>query len=134
MPVDEGVVQSLRDKAAFRECLGREKNYPNFLEFFQREIEAKGVERVLRDYVFAGDERAESMLARLFGGMLLPSLFLFWVFFVRYYVGTNEDRPPPPNHPPRFCNRVQPTGYHCRSSRANRHSRRLDRPEIPLAS
>lgn len=75
MPVDEGVVQSLRDKAAFKECLGREKNYPNFLEFFQREIEAKGVERVLRDYVFAGDERAESMLARLFGGMLYPLPF-----------------------------------------------------------
>lgn len=81
MPVDEGVVQSLRDKSAFKECLGREKNYPNFLEFFQREIQAKGVERVLRDYVFAGDERAESMLARLFGGMLLSFLLLFWVSF-----------------------------------------------------
>jgi hypothetical protein len=64
-------VQSLHDKARFKECLGKEKNYPNFLEFFQREIEQKGVEEVLSEYVFSGDQNAESMLARLFGGKSL---------------------------------------------------------------
>ncbi|ODM20900.1 hypothetical protein SI65_03953 [Aspergillus cristatus] len=72
LPVDESVVQSLHDKAKFKEYLGKEKNYPNFLEFFQREIEQKGVEKVLCEYVFSGDENAESMLARLFGGLLHP--------------------------------------------------------------
>lgn len=68
--MDENVVQSLHDKAKFKESLGKGKNYPSFLEFFQREIEQKGVERVLSEYVFSGDENAESMLVRLFGGML----------------------------------------------------------------
>lgn len=70
MPTDEGVIQSLNDKAKFREALGKEKNYSNFLEFFQREIEQKGVERVLGEYLLAEDENAENMLARCFGGKL----------------------------------------------------------------
>lgn len=71
MPTDEGVIQSLNDKAKFREALGKEKNYPNFLGFFQREIEQKGVERVLGEYLLAEDENAENMLARCFGGKLI---------------------------------------------------------------
>ncbi|KAL4916978.1 hypothetical protein BDW62DRAFT_211499 [Aspergillus aurantiobrunneus] len=76
MPVHENVVESLHDKTKFREALGSDKNYPNFLAFFQREIEAKGMERVLGEYVFAGDANAESMMARLFGGLLHPIIHL----------------------------------------------------------
>jgi hypothetical protein len=68
--MDEKVVDSLYDKGQFKKALGEEKNYPNFLEFFQRELDRKGTEAVLSEYVFAGDENAESMMARLFGGML----------------------------------------------------------------
>ena len=75
MPTDEGVIQSFNDKAKFREALGKEKNYPNFLEFFQREIEKKGVEKVLREYLLAEDDNAENMLARLFGGkFMIPNI------------------------------------------------------------
>lgn len=58
----------MHDKAKFQECFYKEKHYSNFLAFFQEEIDAKGVGDVLNEYVFAGDERAESMLSRLFGG------------------------------------------------------------------
>jgi len=58
----------MHDVAKFRECFGKQENYPNFLAFFQQQIEDKGVGGVLKEYVFAGDERAESMLSRLFGG------------------------------------------------------------------
>jgi hypothetical protein len=58
----------MHDVAKFRERFGKEENYPNYLAFFQQEIDSKGVGGVLGEYVFAGDERAESMLCRLFGG------------------------------------------------------------------
>lgn len=80
MPVKEDVVQSLYDKAQFKEALGKERNYPNFLEFFQREIQQRGVEGMLKEHVFRGpgdtDECAESMLVRLFGGLLHPIIHL----------------------------------------------------------
>lgn len=80
MPVKEDVVQSLYNKAQFKEALGKERNYPNFLEFFQREIQQRGVEGMLKEHVFRGpgdtDECAESMLVRLFGGLLHPIIHL----------------------------------------------------------
>ncbi|KAL2811434.1 hypothetical protein BJX63DRAFT_433438 [Aspergillus granulosus] len=76
MPVHEKVVQSLYEKSQFREALGKEKNYPKFLEFFQQEIEQKGTEAALSEYVFAEDENAESMMAQLFGGLLHPIIHL----------------------------------------------------------
>ncbi|PLB51911.1 hypA-like protein [Aspergillus steynii IBT 23096] len=76
LPADKAVIQSLYDKEGFKKCLGRDRNYPNFLEFFQQEIEKKGVENVLNEYLFSGDENAESMLARLFGGLIHPLIHL----------------------------------------------------------
>lgn len=50
--------------------LGKGKHYPDFLKFFQDEIEEKGWEKVLLEYVFKGDERSEAIYGRLFAGML----------------------------------------------------------------
>lgn len=69
-PVDADVVKAMHDKAKFQEYLYKEKHYSNYLVFFQEEIDAKGVGDVLNEYLFKGDERAESMLSRLFGGGL----------------------------------------------------------------
>ena len=87
MPTDEGIIQSLNDKTKFREALGKEKNYPNFLAFFQREIEQKGVEKVLGEYLLAEDDNAENMLARSFGDKLLSTL-CGWQVLVWYGVLT----------------------------------------------
>ncbi|KAL5048447.1 hypothetical protein BDW71DRAFT_177695 [Aspergillus fruticulosus] len=78
LPMHEDVVQSLHQKDKFKEALGDEKNYPDFLEFFQREIDKKGVEAVLSEYLFKQfiDENAESMMARLFGGLVHPVIHL----------------------------------------------------------
>ncbi|OGM44780.1 hypA-like protein [Aspergillus bombycis] len=76
LPANESVVQSLYDQARFKDCLGKRDNYPNFLEFFQREIEKKGVENVINQYIFAGDDIAEDMLVRLFGGLIHPLIHL----------------------------------------------------------
>lgn len=69
MPSDDAIVQSLYDKSRFKELLGRGRNYSNFLAFFQQEIDKKGVEYVLNEYLFKGDDNAETMLGSLFGGM-----------------------------------------------------------------
>jgi hypothetical protein len=69
-PVDEDLVQKLKDREEFRSQSGKRENYSNFLVFFQREIEAKGVSPVINEYIFAGDEYADDMLFRLFGGEL----------------------------------------------------------------
>ncbi|KAJ5573774.1 uncharacterized protein N7459_008201 [Penicillium hispanicum] len=74
--VDTNLVTALHEKTTFQASLGKEKNYATFLTFFQEEIESKGVGDVLNEYVFSGDERAESMLLRLFGGLLHPLIHL----------------------------------------------------------
>ncbi|KAJ5851361.1 uncharacterized protein N7529_010746 [Penicillium soppii] len=76
LPASQDVIQSMHDVAKFQECLGKEENYPNYLAFFQQEIDDKGVGGVLEEYIFAGDERAENMLCRLFGGLVHPLIHL----------------------------------------------------------
>jgi len=73
-PVDRNMVEALRDTKKFQEGLFKKENYSNYLAFFQDEIDAKGVSAVLKEYVFAGDERAESMMSRLFGGMIFDTV------------------------------------------------------------
>ncbi|KAL4778098.1 hypothetical protein BJX76DRAFT_363056 [Aspergillus varians] len=80
LPADGQAVEALHDERKFKEALGNDKNYADFLAFFQQEIERVGVESVLGRYLFAGDgdgdENAESMMARLFGGLLHPIIHL----------------------------------------------------------
>ncbi|KAJ5873308.1 hypothetical protein N7455_003851 [Penicillium solitum] len=76
LPANRDVIQSMHDIAKFQECFGKEEHYPNYLAFFQHEIDAKGVGEVLGEYVFAGDERAESMMCRMFAGLIHPLIQL----------------------------------------------------------
>ncbi|OJD17364.1 hypothetical protein AJ78_02549 [Emergomyces pasteurianus Ep9510] len=75
-PVDEAVVQKLGDKSQFHSFAGIPDQYPNFLAYFQRQIDSKGVESVVNEYLFAGDERADDMLVRLFAGIIHPFIQL----------------------------------------------------------
>ncbi|TLS31143.1 hypothetical protein PpBr36_02375 [Pyricularia pennisetigena] len=69
----------LADWATAKQHLGKEQYYPDFLAFFQREIEKSSVADVLNRYVFAeGDERADDMLIRLFGGFVHPLIQLMY--------------------------------------------------------
>ncbi|KAK3325284.1 hypothetical protein B0H66DRAFT_529330 [Apodospora peruviana] len=60
--------------------LGKEKHYPDFLRFFQREMDNKSWETVLIEYLFkpAGDPAGDDMLARLFSGFLHPLIQLMY--------------------------------------------------------
>lgn len=71
----------MADKGKFKSYLDDEKQYTNFLAFFQREIEKRGVGEVLNEHVFAGDEHADDMLVRVFAGWFIPSFFR-WVYLL----------------------------------------------------
>ncbi|KAK2763068.1 hypothetical protein FQN54_009701 [Arachnomyces sp. PD_36] len=75
-PADEDVVRTMADREKFKGYLEDEKHYTNFLAFFQREIEKKGVADVLNEHLFAGDEHADDMLVRVFAGFLHPIIHL----------------------------------------------------------
>ena len=58
----------LKDLDFFNECLGNPKYYGDYLKFFQDEIAERGVQDVVNEYAFKGDERADSVLARMHSG------------------------------------------------------------------
>ncbi len=72
-PVDKDVVTDLSNPSNFKKYLGQERYYHDFLIFFQDEIEKKGWQAVVNEYVFKGDERAEEMLIRMYAGKQPPS-------------------------------------------------------------
>lgn len=75
---DEVVTQLFQTWDHASAYLGNEKHYPDFLAFFQREIDAKGWQPVLSEYLFAGTPSADDLLIRLFAGILHPLIQLMY--------------------------------------------------------
>lgn len=65
-PKDENV--EALSKGSFSQFLGKGPRYSDFLSFYQREIDAKGWEAVIKEYLFSGEEKAEDLLVRMFAG------------------------------------------------------------------
>lgn len=76
--VHQQVVQDLQTWDHASAYLGKEQHYPDFLAFFQREIEAKGWEAVLGEYVLAGTDSADDLLVRLYAGFLHPLIQMMY--------------------------------------------------------
>lgn len=68
-PVEERILEDMANPENFKKYLGEEKYYHDFLVFWQNEMEKKGWENVLNEYVFAFDERADDLLGRVFAGL-----------------------------------------------------------------
>ncbi|OTA23541.1 hypothetical protein BTJ68_12650 [Hortaea werneckii EXF-2000] len=75
-PLDDNLLAQLHDPEKFNSCLGKERYYHDFLVFFQKEMSDLGWQNVVNKYLLAGDERADDLLARLFGGFLHPIIHL----------------------------------------------------------
>jgi hypothetical protein len=75
-PRDESTIASFSDKSEFMKYMFQEEHYSNYLAFFQREIAAKGVPAVMKEYLFSGDKLAESLLSRMFAGLVHPIIHL----------------------------------------------------------
>ncbi|KAE8449639.1 hypothetical protein EG329_007969 [Mollisiaceae sp. DMI_Dod_QoI] len=74
--LEEKIVEDMSDPAHFKKYLGKEKYYHDFLLFFQSEMEKKGWEKTLNEYLFADDERAHDVLGRMYAGFLHPIIHL----------------------------------------------------------
>lgn len=72
----KSIIDDMHKPDRFKTYLGKEQYYHDFLVFFQNEIEEKSWQKVLNEYLFAGDERANDMLARLYAGFLHPLIHL----------------------------------------------------------
>lgn len=108
--VEERILEDMAAPANFKKYLGKEKYYHDFLVFFQNEMEKKGWEKVLNEYLFAEDERADDMLGRMFAGRFSPST---------KYMTIHTSRFPPPNYSSRFRHRISTTCHHRRISRSS---------------
>ncbi|KAI0465911.1 HypA protein [Xylaria cf. heliscus] len=71
-------VEELKDFDKAKEKLGNEEYYTDFLAFFQSEIDNKGWQAVLNEYLFKGDKRSDDMMARMFAGFLHPIIQLMY--------------------------------------------------------
>ena len=76
VPLKQSIATDMHDPTKYQTYLGKEKYYHDFLVFFQEEMDQKGWQEVLNQYVFKGDERADDMLVRMFGGILHPIIHL----------------------------------------------------------
>jgi hypothetical protein len=71
-PVVEQLQESWESHA--KDYLAKEEHYPDFLLFFQGEIEKKGWRDVMSEFVFKGDAAADDLLVRLYSGKVSPYL------------------------------------------------------------
>lgn len=64
--------RGLKGPDVFEKCLGIDDCYPDFLKFFEEEIETRGMHEVIKEYLLKGDERANDILGRMFAGQSNP--------------------------------------------------------------
>ncbi|GIJ88145.1 hypothetical protein Asppvi_007062 [Aspergillus pseudoviridinutans] len=76
LPPNASNVAQLSDEIFFRNSLGQEVFYTDFLVFFQNQIAAKGVASVLNEHLFSRTKKAELLFTRLFASFLHPLIHL----------------------------------------------------------
>lgn len=73
LPLKPDNVKRLADPEFFRECMGNEEFYRDYLVYFQDEIKKKGPGAVVNEYVFSKQVNAELMFTRLFASQSAPT-------------------------------------------------------------
>lgn len=74
--IDHVLLEKLVDAETFLNTVGQIMQYHTFLEFFTREIDAKGWKEVIQEYVLARTKLADTMLARMYEGAYHPIIHL----------------------------------------------------------
>lgn len=69
-PLHNDLAQGIRDPKVFIANIFKPNTYPDYLRLFTEEIEQKGYQEVIQEYVFKGDERANIMFNSLFAGKI----------------------------------------------------------------
>ncbi|KAL3470512.1 hypothetical protein BJX99DRAFT_267419 [Aspergillus californicus] len=70
------IPQNMHDGKVFREHLGNQNYYQDYLRFFESQISIHGWENVLQDHLFSRSENAELVLTRMFASFLHPIIHL----------------------------------------------------------
>lgn len=117
--LDERIIQDMSNTENFKKYLGNEEYYHDFLIFFQKEMEAKGWENTLQEYMFSGSELANDIFGRMYDGKISLSQN-------PYIVNLQMHRVPTPNNPPRLRNRLSTTSHNMRSPSPSLHTQQLD--------
>ncbi|KAK2014991.1 hypothetical protein LZ32DRAFT_527431 [Colletotrichum eremochloae] len=66
----------LQNPLVFKQALGKDENYAEFLRFFEKEILDKGVPEVLQFYLLNGSELANDIFYRLWTDLMHPAIHL----------------------------------------------------------
>jgi hypothetical protein len=74
--IENALLEKLTDAEIFYNSIGQISQYHTFLEFFKREIAAKGWKEVTQEYVFSRTKLADEMLARMYEGAYHPIIHL----------------------------------------------------------
>lgn len=72
LPVNQKIVSDLKDPANFKKYIGQENYYNDYLVFFKNEIQEKGYQTIVKEYLFKGDEASDDLLARTYAGKSPP--------------------------------------------------------------
>ncbi|KAF7542850.1 hypothetical protein G7Z17_g11224 [Cylindrodendrum hubeiense] len=75
-PSDSKVVDDMHDPTGFKKYVADGEKYADFLAFFEKEIDEKGWQVVLNEYLFKAGEEADDLLVRMFEGYLHPIIHL----------------------------------------------------------
>ncbi|KAK8076000.1 Oxidoreductase AflY [Apiospora phragmitis] len=74
--IDGDLLEKLSNPDVFYGALGKITQYHTFLEFFKREVAARGWRAVIQAYVFARTPVADAILARMYEGAYHPIIHL----------------------------------------------------------
>ncbi|KAH8807229.1 hypothetical protein F5884DRAFT_673432 [Xylogone sp. PMI_703] len=74
--IDQALLEKLSDSETLYKTIGEITQYHTLLEFFQREIGAKGWKEVIQEYLFARTKVADTLLARMYEGAYHPIIHL----------------------------------------------------------
>ncbi|POS73081.1 hypothetical protein DHEL01_v208524 [Diaporthe helianthi] len=75
-PLDEKVVERLANDDYFAERITKITHYNNFRVFFEQQIDKKGWQQVVNDYVFSKSPIAEAILPLMYDGAYHPIIHL----------------------------------------------------------
>ena len=75
-PLDQDAVKRMNDPVGFRGQMQSLEQYPNFLHFFEKEIDDKGWQAVVSECIFSRTDLADFMLAQLFEGLYHPIIHI----------------------------------------------------------
>jgi hypothetical protein len=115
--------RDLMNPAVFNESLGKDECYAEFLHFFENEIDGKGMQAVVKEYLLKGDERANDILGRMYTGKFTAATSLS-------LSKTTPHRSRAPDDPSRVRARVQPAEHRRRSTGRRMRTRQLAK-EVP---